>query len=149
MDSNHEIMKSKILIEALSFLGIAEVKGKEDNQKIIDMFISLGFTGFKDETPWCAAYVGSVLKTCKLDYLQTLHARDYLEYGKRTNKPVVGDIVVMWRGDVSSTLGHVAFYLHMDTKYVYVLGGNQSNTVSVQTYKRDRVLSFREAVLPA
>jgi len=149
MESNHEIMKSKILIEALSFLGVAEVKGKEDNQKIIDMFISLGFTGFKDEVPWCAAYVGSVLKSCKLDYLMSLHARDYTEYGKATGTPQVGDIVVMWRGDVTGTAGHVAFFLHMDTKYVYVLGGNQSNTVSVQTYKRERVLAFREAVLPA
>lgn len=143
-DINYEIMK-----KAFSFLGVAEVKGKESNQQIINMFKSAGFSGLDDEVPWCAAYVTHVLKECHYDYLKTLRARDYHQYGAVAGNPKLGNIVALWRESEDGWKGHVGFLLHMDVDMVWILGGNQSNQVTTKIYHRSRVLSFRQAVLPA
>lgn len=138
-----------IINEAIKYLGVEEVKGKENNAKILDMLKSVGFEQFDEETPWCAAFVGHVLKTCRLDYLQSLHSRDYASYGCASGEAVLGNIAVFWRDSENSTKGHVGFYLHMDDDYVWILGGNQSNMVSVQKYPRKNLLAIRQALLAA
>jgi len=142
-------INSRIITKALSFLGVEEVAGKENNQAIVDMFKALGFEHFDDEVPWCAAYVGSVLKYSKLDYLKSLRARDYANYGTPTNKPIVGTVVTLWRESYLGTKGHCGFYLRHDKEYVWILGGNQSNQVKVSKYPITQLLAFRNAVLPA
>jgi hypothetical protein len=39
--------------------------------------------------------------------------------------------------------GHVGFYVRETAKYVYVLGGNQSNKVSIAGYDKARIIAYR------
>ena len=132
---------------ANKYRGLKEISGKKHNPKIVKMYADVGFSGVKDdETAWCAAFVGSVLKEAGYPYKKSLAARSYLDYGQKVTEPQEGDIVIFWRGKKDSWQGHVGFVVTYDSKYVWCLGGNQKNSVNVQRFARDRVLGFRRPV---
>lgn len=97
------------------------------------------------KTPWCAGYVGSVLNASGLKGTGSLAAKSYLNYGTPTDNPSQGDIVVLNRTD-NPAFGHVGFVQSIDRQkgVVNVLGGNQGNRVSIQSYPLDRVAGFRQ-----
>ena len=72
-----------------------------------------------------------------------LNARSWLNVGYSVQAPQVGDVVVLWRDSIDSWQGHVGFFLNRCNSQVYLIGGNQSNSVSVQAYDIERVLSYR------
>jgi len=94
-------------------------------------------------TPWCAAFVNSVLERTGFTGTDSLMARSFLNYGVRTKTPEVGDIAVFRRGR-NSRSGHVGFYVGEDDTYVHVLGGNQSGGVSVAQYPKRMLLGYRK-----
>ena len=129
---------------AQSKLGLKEIKGDQHNPEIIEMFAAVGYGRIKnDETLWDGAFVGWCLKSAGMPYLNEVAARKYEKYGTETKTPKVGDIVVIWRESKDSWKGHVGFLHSMDEKDIYILGGNQNNSVSVAMYERKRLLSFR------
>lgn len=132
---------------AQSKLGLKEIKGAEHNPEIIEMFAAVGHDKIQDdETAWCAAFVGWCLKSAGLPYFYQPLPLAYRDCGTETKTPKRGDIVVLWRGSRSSWMGHVGFLHSMDEKYIYILGGNQNNEVSVMRFERNRLLSFRSVV---
>lgn len=96
-------------------------------------------------TPWCAAYANSVLQAGGLKGTGSLAARSFLNYGEEVNKSQAsrGDVVVFGRQDADH--GHIGFVDHIsaDGKTVYVLGGNQSDSVSISARPTNQVLGFR------
>lgn len=132
------------LIQTLfSFYGLKEwtAPGKS-NPEIEDFFEELGFN-YTDDTAWCSAFANFVAKKVGLEYTGKLNARSWLTVGYQVTEPAVGDVVVFWRQSKSSWKGHVAFYINEDDKYIYVLGGNQSNMVNVAAYPKYRLLQYR------
>jgi len=117
------------------------------NPKVLQYFKDVGHAWVKDdETAWCAAFVGAMLKRAGMAHTGKLNARSYLDWGEEVenlDEAIEGDIVVFWRGSPDSWQGHVGFYVKHDETYVYVLGGNQGNQVNVRPYKRDRLLGVR------
>lgn len=129
---------------AKKYLGTQEIVGPENNPIVIKMFADVGFPDVHDdETAWCAAFVGSVLKEDGQAYLKSLSARSYLKYGKELSDPQEGCIVVFWRGNPDGWLGHVGFVTRWDDESVWVIGGNQGNQVSEKQFSRTQVLGFR------
>jgi uncharacterized protein (TIGR02594 family) len=129
--------KTPWLDAAKAETGIREVAGKRDNPKILDFYRDAGHPEIEhDETPWCAAFVGAMLKRCGYPTTGSLAARSYLKYGRKLTKPEPGCIVVFWRGSPSSWEGHVAFFVKDEGANVRVLGGNQSNAVTETTYPK-------------
>jgi uncharacterized protein (TIGR02594 family) len=133
---------------ARSYLGIKEVAGPRDNPKIMEMYASVGHDWVEhDETAWCAAFVGHCLEKAGIRSTRALNARSYLTFGE----PVAvtdareGDIVVFERGS-SSWQGHVAFFIKATATQIEVLGGNQSNGVTIARYPRSRLLGIRRAL---
>lgn len=99
------------------------------------------------KTPWCAGFVNGVLGANGVRGTGKLTARSFLAFGTVTDSPREGDIVVLSLGDDPSK-GHVGFFAGFDALgNVRVLGGNQGNKVSTETFSRDRVLpgGFRRA----
>jgi uncharacterized protein (TIGR02594 family) len=125
--------------------GITEVHGSVDNPKIVEMFRVSGHPEIKDdETPWCAAFVGSCLRLSGYRSSGSLGARSYLRFGEDLgDKAQRGCIVVFWRGDPNAATGHVAFYDRDDGDNIVVLGGNQSDAVTAARYPKSRVLGYR------
>lgn len=122
------------LKKARSFHGLHEVT---DNDVLYKL---LGFDPAK--TSWCAGFVNSIERLCNREGTGKLLARSFLNYGKRTDFPKAGDIVVFKRGKLSWQ-GHVGYYIKEDASGVLVLGGNQNNKVCYKYYPKNKVLGYR------
>ena len=113
-----------------------------DNPVVLEYYKEAGHPEVKhDRVSWCAAFVGAILHRAGLKPSGSLMARSYLNWGTSTKKPVRGSIVVFSRGPV---LGHVAFFDRDNGDgTIRVLGGNQSNAVSLASFPKSRVLGYR------
>jgi hypothetical protein len=60
------------------------------------------------------------------------------------DKPYPGCIAVFSRGDPRSWTGHVGFYAGESGGNIQVLGGNQSNQVSIAPQAKSRLLGYRK-----
>jgi uncharacterized protein (TIGR02594 family) len=70
--------------------------------------------------------------------------RSWLNYGKPLSKPVLGCIVVFWRGSKTGWSGHVGLVVGLDKAgNLMVLGGNQGDMVSIKPFGKERVLGYR------
>jgi len=129
--------------KALRFLDIKERDGLANNPVIMSFYKDVGHGGVQDdETPWCAAFVGALLERCGLMSTRSLLARSYLNWGAPLDRARVGAIAIFKRGR-DQTKGHVGFVMGQDDKQVYILGGNQSDEVNIQPFKRKDLLGFR------
>jgi len=103
-------------------------------------------------TEWCAAFINAVLEESDIesnkDHKYPLTARAFLDWGHKVSKEDIqpGDIVVFPRGN-QGWQGHVGFYLKTEIingiKYYWILGGNQSNKVSIVRYRASNALGIR------
>ena len=141
-------MEPKWMELARAELGVSEVSGSGHNKRIVDYFADAGHPEVKnDETAWCAGFCGAILKRAGMPNSGSLAARSYLKYGTPVETPQVGDIVVFSRGN-STWEGHVGFFVGETDTSVKVLGGNQSNKVSIASYSKTRLLGYRRPVQP-
>lgn len=116
-----------------------------NNPKVVAYFKDSGNPGvMDDETAWCAAFVGAMLKRAGIKGTGKLNARSYLDWGtpvaRKDAQP--GDVVVFKRGN-SSWQGHVAFFVKDRGALIDVLGGNQSNAVNIKGYHSAALLGIR------
>jgi uncharacterized protein (TIGR02594 family) len=98
------------------------------------------------DTPWCSAYMNYVHAKTGYEYTGKLNARSWLNVGLPVMSPEMGDVVVLWRSSPNSWKGHVGMFIRysIDRKYIYLLGGNQGNKVSINRYSINRVLGYRK-----
>ncbi|CAL2077752.1 conserved protein of unknown function [Tenacibaculum sp. 190524A02b] len=136
---------NKILEIALSQIGIKEVKGSADNPEVLKYFDEIGFNGRKlhDETAWCSAFANWVAKTAGMQFTGKLNARSWLKVGREVTSPQMGDVVVLWRESPNSWKGHVGFFIRKTNRHIYILGGNQRNSVCIIAYPINRLLQYR------
>lgn len=146
---------------ARKFDGIKEVQGQVDNPQIM-AFLRLDQSWpSHDEVPWCSAFANYVawLADRQRTVSMQLRARAWLRVGVPLDldNPLLAasrDVrlntaVIFMRGgstagpDVLDAPGHVAFYLDHTESEVRVIGGNQSDSVSIASYPRPRVLGLR------
>ena len=131
---------------ARSYLGTKELKGTADNPKIMEMYRTVGHHWVEhDEVAWCAAFVGHCLEKAGFTSTRKINARSYLTWGEKVAGPEQakeGDIVVFTRGS-NTAQGHVAFFLMATGSQIEVLGGNQSDGVTVARYAKSRLLGIR------
>lgn len=116
------------------------------NPKVVRYFSDVGHDWVKDdETAWCAAFVGAMLKKAGIPHTGKLNARSYLDWGD----PVTiddareGDVVVFPRGNPNGWRGHVGFVVAMHDHTIEVIGGNQSDKVTIATYPIGKILGIR------
>lgn len=126
------------LTVAMSYRGIREIPGPQHHPKILEWWRRIKRGGIKDdETPWCAAFVGGCLEEAGLRSSRFESARSYLSWGIPLREPVPGCIVVFER--VGG--GHVGFATARAADgRLMILGGNQSNQVSIAPFEAHRVV---------
>jgi len=99
-----------------------------------------------DDIPWCGLFVahcmGSQLPEERLPNIP-LRARAWENFGHGEDEPCLGAVMVFWRQSKASGKGHVGFYWAEDDGAYHILGGNQSNSVSITRISRDRLLDAR------
>lgn len=131
--------------------GVSEISGAAHNPKILKYFKDSGHGWVQDdETPWCAAFVNSVIAQAGLQGTGQLSARSFLHWGEKVaiEDAQKGDVVVLWRINKDGPYGHVGFFDSISNGQVFLLGGNQQNKVGINAYDLDRVLDIRCSVLP-
>jgi uncharacterized protein (TIGR02594 family) len=126
----------KVYLKAKAFEGMQQNK----NRKELRNFMKVDPV----EIPWCAAFVGAVLKGLGFPTTNSLTAMSYAKYKKETKKPEKGDIVVIRRNGGSGA--HVGFFHGFKNggKTVSILGGNQSSKVTIKDVPTSIVISYRK-----
>lgn len=136
------------VIEALYWLGTDEIQGARDNPVILKWAKEVGGAIARDYThdaiPWCALFQNLILVRAQFKGTGTLWALDFNSNTKwpntRLNGPAVGAIVPM----VRSGGGHVATIVGRTRNGMLAcIGGNQGDTVSINSFPVDRPESFR------
>jgi uncharacterized protein (TIGR02594 family) len=124
---------------ARKYLGVKEHPGPADAPQVIAFFAEAGHPEVKhDSVPWCAAFVGAVLHESGVKPSGTLWALDYAKWGQHLDRPYVGAIGTKKR----TGGGHVFFVIGYDSNYVWALGGNQGDSVSIEKIHRTQVFSY-------
>ncbi|MDO4700687.1 MAG: TIGR02594 family protein [Moraxella sp.] len=136
-------------------IGTTEIKGVKHNETVLALWQS-AFEAtdqpipavFKnDETAWCGGFVGGVLADVGLGKhipKTFAMARSWTKAGTKLDKPAYGCVVVFWRGNPKGASGHVGFVVGKD-KFgnLMVLGGNQSDKVSIVPFAKTRAIAYR------
>lgn len=135
-----------LLHEVLKHYGLTEVLGPKSDPTILAMLKEMGYDNSADDSniAWCSAALNYFCKKLGYERSGSLAARSWLKMPVVVLKPELGDIVVFWRVSPSDWQGHVGLYINHDLKYVYTLGGNQSDSLIISAYSRDRVLGYRK-----
>lgn len=133
----------RIAMKGLEHYGVSEVKGKEDNVRIMQFLKKLDPKIEHDETPWCSGFLYAVLESVGIKVNVTLAARSWLKVGKEVLIPECGDIVILWTASPKSWKGHAGILIKEDIDNIYILGGNQMDSVNIMRFPRFRVLGYR------
>jgi uncharacterized protein (TIGR02594 family) len=133
------------MVEARKWLGVHERRHHSKLWAGIKQWVSEKFD--PRQTPWCGAFVDLVIsKTLPNEKLpeNTWGARNWLTFGTSCTLQT-GAIAVFWRGKKSGWSGHVGFIDAIDHKNrrIRVLGGNQSDAVTLAWLSMDRLLDVR------
>jgi len=142
----------RTIAEALRLYGVTEIPCKRHEAAIMGwarelMCAGCDLSGYTaDEIPWCglfAAYVtfkrrGNISEVVK----SPLWARSWASYGKPVGVAGLGDILVFSRNGG----GHVGFYVAEDADCYHVLGGNQSNAVTITRIAKSRCIARRRPI---
>lgn len=132
---------------ALGEYGTKEIAGPEHNPQILKYFKESGFDQITDdETSWCSAFVTWCVMKAGMPGTGSLAARSWMNWGTRVFDPQLGDIAVFWRNHPTGWEGHVGFFVRQNGTHVWVLGGNQSNQVNIQSYPGTQLLGYRRFV---
>jgi uncharacterized protein (TIGR02594 family) len=137
---------TKWIDEARKLIGTHEGAGKADNPRVVALFKDAGCPEVKhDSTAWCAAFIGACLHRAGLRGTGSLWALDYANWGVRLEHPAFGCIATKKRKNkLGKTIGgHVFFVVGWDKAFVYALGGNQNDQVSIVKYPRSVVTAWR------
>jgi len=127
-------------------LGIEEVKGDGANPAIMRAWRYCAYDPPNgDETAWCSAKMCEWIARAGLPTTNAPNARSWDKWGSKISKPRLGSVVVSWRGSRTGWQGHVALYIGPgDTPgKIKVLGGNQSDSVSIAECSTKQVISYR------
>jgi uncharacterized protein (TIGR02594 family) len=128
---------------ALRKKGLHEGRDNADLRKFLK---SDGSTlGDPARLPWCGDFVETCIAVTLPEAVVPVNpylARNWLKFGQ-TVDPCFGAVMVFWRGSRSGTSGHVGFYYSEHNDVFNILGGNQRDSVSVTSLKKNRFLGAR------
>lgn len=132
-------------------LGQREKPGKPANPRIREYLETTNIGSPEDqsdETPWCSAFVNWVVEDFRAKVNRVspkgtgrANARSWLNWGTASPVPLRGAIVILSRG--APPAGHVAFVVDAQENTLRIIGGNQSDAVTIAWVHKARVLGYR------
>lgn len=129
---------------AYRYRGLKEFPGLKDNPTIMGWGKRLGakILGIMynaDSVPWCGLFVANCLDMAGIAPVKiAIRAKSWVNFGIPVS-PMWGCVLVFER----SGGGHVGFYHGEDSTHFHVLGGNQSDSVSIMRLSKDRMIAAR------
>jgi uncharacterized protein (TIGR02594 family) len=131
------------LLWALTQLGEKEIAGGKDNPAIVAYHATTASGAAPDEVPWCSSFVNAAWESRGVRGSRSKAAVSWVTWGVES-KLRTGAVVHFGKAapDAKGT-GHVALVFAWDAEWVYVIGGNQGNAVTVAKRPRASVGSCR------
>lgn len=133
------------LEEAYRLIGVREISGPKSNPLILDWANDLDTHYPSDDIAWCGLFVAHCIRSALPDEdlpANILGARQYEKFGHKCD-PQQGAVGVFWRKSKESGFGHVGFLIGERTDAYQVLGGNQSDSISMAWVSKSRFLQAR------
>jgi uncharacterized protein (TIGR02594 family) len=131
------------LREARRFMGLMEIAGARSNPTIMGWAKAAGgwIASYfnNDDIPWCGLFMAHIMgATLPNERLPSnpLAAKSWAKFGRPLNVPSLGCVLVFSR----SGGGHVGLYVGETMTAYRVLGGNQSNSVSLTWIDKERLV---------
>jgi uncharacterized protein (TIGR02594 family) len=147
------VITTSALAVARSYLGTEEIEGKDSNAQIVAWLREVAPWASGDEIAWCSAFMNHIARLLGLPRPNSLRARSWLAVGKPvplSEARPEEDVVVFARGrgkqpgpEVIDAPGHVALFVGLAPGEVIVLGGNQSDAVTIARFHQADVLGVR------
>lgn len=137
--------------EDLGLLEWVEENGRKRSNPQVEEYIEVihGKPLNAMTTPWCAFWLAAIQELSDQTSAKSGRARASLTWGSEVNslkEAKEGDVIVLWRGTHDDGVsGHVGFYVGHDSRNVYLLGGNQGDTVSIQAFNKNKIIGIRRA----
>jgi len=126
-------------------IGVKEKQGPGTDPTVMSYHKASGWWGTEDNNadPWCASFVAWVMKAHNYTPPQdAFRAKEWINFGRALPRsaPTYGSIAIKNR----SGGGHVGFVVGTNTSKtkLYILGGNQDDSVNVSEYPRDVFTHF-------
>ena len=131
----------KMLRAALDLYGVKETIGEDDNPVILEWAKECGIKGYQhDSIAWCGLFIALCAKRAGKKIPENpLWARNWAQWGE-SSPHELGAVMVFSR---SGGGGHVGLYVGEDKECYHVLGGNQSDSVSITRIRKERLLACR------
>jgi uncharacterized protein (TIGR02594 family) len=133
------------MAEAKRLIGVTETAGKGNSPTIMGWAQDAKIGYDADETPWCGLFVAHCITSTLPDEplpKNPLGARQWRKFGVEVD-PQFGATLCFWRGSVDGWMGHVGYYWAEDATTYHVLGGNQSDAVTITRMPKSRLLEAR------
>jgi uncharacterized protein (TIGR02594 family) len=128
-------------------LEIPERPGTASHPFIVWCHESCNLTYTDDDVPWCSSFLNRICWLLRLPRSKSAMARSWLDVGQAIRLEVArpeNDVVILKRG--APPAGHVGLYagtIPEDTGRVRLLGGNQSNNVTIASFPIADILGIR------
>ena len=132
-----------MLVEALKLFGIKEAPGPVNNETLLEWAkeTGLGAVYTADSVPWCGLFIAVVAKRAEKPLPKAaLWALNWATWGQDGGQPELGDVLVFVRPGG----GHVGLYVGEDLEAFHVLGGNQSDAVTISRIDKSRLHACRQ-----
>lgn len=139
----------KIHVAVKAELGVHETKGPEATARIVEYAKHTTLAATSDEIAWCSSLTNFATDTAGFPGTHSAAARSWLKWGVPIDAPILGCIVIFERKDASNpNAAHVAICDHPDISngIIRVIGGNQSDAVTVARFPVGKVLGYRAPV---
>ena len=132
----------RMLREALKLYGTVELAGAANSPTIMGWANEAGVRGYSgDAVPWCGLFMAVVAQRADKDPpAKPLWALNWALWGDEGGQPELGDVLVFIRPGG----GHVGLYVGEDRDCYHVLGGNQSDAVTIARIRKVRLRACRQ-----
>lgn len=128
---------------AIGEIGTKEIKGINNNPRIIEYHKSTNLGALADEVPWCSSFANWCMEKAGIKGTGKANARSWLEWGNKITLPAFGCVVILARGN-DPVQGHVGFFVGFkNATEILLLAGNQSDQVCVQNFQLSKILGYR------
>jgi uncharacterized protein (TIGR02594 family) len=128
--------------EARRFMGLKEIAGPASNPTILNWAKAVGgwVAGYfnNDDIPWCGLFMAHIMGATLPDEVlpsNPLSAKAWATFGRPLNVQSLGSVLVFNREGG----GHVGLYVGETMTAYRVLGGNQTNSVSLTWVAKERL----------
>jgi len=127
----------KMLLEMIKLYDTDEVPGPGDNPVILSWAKELGIREYNhDSIPWCGLAMAIVAhRAGKPVPNSPLWALNWANFGAIVVTPQLGDVLTFKRDGG----GHVALYVGEDATSYHVIGGNQSDSITITRILKARL----------